>query len=68
MAYGRMEQFDPDKESIAAYLERVELYFEANNTPGEKQVPVFLSCIGLRIVEEPTGARETHPAVDEDTD
>ena len=71
MAVHGMEQFNPDEESIAAYIERVKLYFEANNTPGKKQVPVFLILseeITICIVEEPTGARETHPADNEDTD
>ena len=44
--FGHLEPFDADEESIAAYLERVELYFTANETPEEKRVAVFLSSIG----------------------
>ena len=43
---GRMEQFDPDNESIVVYLERMQLYFEVNGIKPEKQVPVFFSIIG----------------------
>ena len=43
---GRMEPFDPDRESIVVYLERMQLYFEANGIKAEKQVPVFLNLIG----------------------
>ena len=43
---GRMEPFDPDNESIVVYLERMQLYFEANGIKAEKQVPVFLNIIG----------------------
>lgn len=42
---GRMEPFDPDNESIVVYLERMQLYFEANRIKAEKQVPVFLNII-----------------------
>ena len=45
LSYGRIE---PENDSIAAYLERVELYFSANGIEEEKQVPVFLSVIGGR--------------------
>ena len=34
------------QENIAAYLERVELFFAANGIEGEKEVPVFLTAIG----------------------
>ena len=44
--FGNLEPFDADEESIAAYLEHVELYFAANETPEEKKVAVFLSSIG----------------------
>ena len=41
-----LSEFMPLKEKIAAYLERVELFFEANGIKDEKQVPVFLTAIG----------------------
>ena len=43
---GRLEAFNPDLESITVYLERVELYFCANEVKREKQVPVFLNLLG----------------------
>ena len=40
---GRLEPFDPEVESIVVYLERVELYFAANEIKADKRVPVFLN-------------------------
>ena len=44
--HGRIKEFCPESSAIDAYLERVELYFEANHVNQEEQVPVFLSVIG----------------------
>ena len=47
-AIGKIEQFKPEEESITAYLERVELYFAANDiTDGAKKGTVFLSVVGM---------------------
>ena len=43
---GQIQEFCPDSESFAAYVERVELFFTANDIPAEKKVPVFLSVVG----------------------
>ena len=43
---GRLEEFQPEEDSIASYLERVELYFVVNDTNNDKKVPVFLSAVG----------------------
>ena len=43
---GRLEPFDPGVESIVVYLQRVELYFAANEIKAEKRVPVLLNVIG----------------------
>ena len=43
-----LEEFQPEEHSIASYLERVELYFVANDTNSDKKVPVFLSAAGVR--------------------
>ena len=43
---GRLEPFDPEVESIVVYLERVELYFAANEIKADKRVPVSLNVIG----------------------
>lgn len=40
-----LEPFDPDIESIVAYLERMQLYFKANGIKAEKKVPVFRNNI-----------------------
>ena len=42
---GRLETFKPDLESVTVYLERVELYFCANEVKHEKQIPVFLNLL-----------------------
>ena len=38
--------FNPEADSIKAYLERVSLYFAANGVQDAKQVPILLSSIG----------------------
>ena len=43
--YRRIDPFQPDNETIAAYLERVELYFQANDIRDEK-VLILLTSIG----------------------
>jgi len=44
--FGRLEEFNPRKEKIFSYLERIELYFLVNEIAEKKQVAVFLSVIG----------------------
>ena len=43
---GKLTEFDPKSDSITAYVERVALYFQANEVAEGKQVAVFLSAIG----------------------
>ena len=43
--YGQLHEFDVGTETITAYLERAELYFDANDVADEKKVPVLLSNI-----------------------
>ena len=44
---GKIDEFKPEQESVATYLERMELFFVANNIKeAEKQVTVFLSVVG----------------------
>lgn len=45
---GKLDEFDPAMDSVAAYVERAQLYFEANGIEGEKQVPVFLTAVGSK--------------------
>ena len=58
--YGKIEEFQPENESISAYL----LYFSANAVEEGKQVAVFLSVIGaktytlLRNLLAPTKLKE----------
>jgi len=44
--FGKIQEFSPETERFSAYLERVELFFAANDVPAEKKVPVFLSVVG----------------------
>ena len=43
---GSVGEFNPDQESVSAYLERVDLYFKANHIGEDMQVPSFLSIVG----------------------
>ena len=47
-AYGHIQEFDPAVDSFSLYIERVELFFLANEVPENKKVPVFLSIIGKK--------------------
>ena len=44
--YGTLTEFRRETEEFSAYLERVELYFAANEIAEEKQVPIFLNVVG----------------------
>ena len=44
--YGRLQEFRPESDSIKGYLERVSLYFTANEVTIDKRVPILLSSIG----------------------
>ena len=46
--YGQLYEFDAENETVTAYLERAELYFDANDVADEKKVPVLLSNIGAK--------------------
>ena len=43
---GKLDEFVPERESLTAYVERAELYFEANKIEERRRVPVFLSILG----------------------
>ena len=47
--HGKLKEFNPNMEGIAAYLEHVEIYFKAYDIAERKKVPVFLSILGDRI-------------------
>ena len=46
--YGQLQPFNPDSDSVAAYIERVHLFFAANDIPDKK---MFLSTVGGKIYE-----------------
>ena len=46
--FGRMQEFVPESESITAYLERIDLFFAANDVAEDKRVPVLLSVVGMK--------------------
>ena len=48
--FGNLQEFRHGEEGgIVAYIERVELYYRANDVAADKQVPVFLSVVGGRV-------------------
>ena len=49
--FGKVQEFNPDSDSLTAYIERVNLLFTANDIPTEKRVAVFLSVIGGKTYE-----------------
>ena len=45
--YGKLSEFDKDKEDWTSYVERLELFFEANDIEQEeKQKAILLSSCG----------------------
>jgi hypothetical protein len=46
--FGHIEEFNSDLESFAAYRERVQCFFLANNIEEERQVAVLLSVLGTK--------------------
>ena len=50
--FGHISEFVVEDERISAYLERVELYFKANDIAAEKKVAIFLSGIGAKTYTE----------------
>ena len=49
--FGQLESFNPDTDSVSACIERVHLFFAANDIPDKKAVAVFLSTIGAKTYE-----------------
>ena len=43
---GKMQEFDPTSDRISTYLERAEMFFQANEIAENKRVAVLLSIIG----------------------
>ncbi len=45
---GKIDSFKPENERFSIYVERLNLYFEANSVPDDKQIAVFLTVIGTK--------------------
>jgi len=45
---GQLAEFDPTSDSVSAYVERAQLFFQANEIAEAKRVAVFLTAIGGR--------------------
>ena len=66
--YGKINAYRAEEESITAYLECIELYFQANDVDTAKQVLILLSSIGaktyelLRSLTAPKVPKEKTPA------
>ena len=43
---GKLEEFDPKSDSMAAYIEQAVLYLDANNVPESKRTSTFLCALG----------------------
>ena len=43
---GHLTEFDPAVDKIGNYLERVDLFFQVNETKDDKRVPFLLNAIG----------------------
>ena len=60
-----MDEFNPASDSVTTYVERAQLFMEANNVPDDKQVKLFLSALGGKTYSllwnllTPTLPRET---------
>ncbi len=44
-AIGRLDEFNTSSDSIPAYVERAQLFMDANGIPNDKKVVVFLSAL-----------------------
>ena len=48
VVFRQLEAFDPESDSVMAYLEWVDVFFAANDIGPDKQVSVFLTVVGSR--------------------
>lgn len=42
----KLEEFDPKNDLVSSYIERAQLYFDANNVLEDKKVATFSSVVG----------------------
>ena len=45
---GTLSEFDSGEELVSAYVERAQLFFEANSIGDDKKLAVFLSAVGAK--------------------
>ena len=45
---GRIQEFNPDNETVTAYLERFQLFVDVNSVENSKLVPTLLTVVGSR--------------------
>ena len=48
---GRLQEFDPRVDNMSTYLERLELYFDANAVEASRKVTVLLTVIGSKTYD-----------------
>ena len=48
---GRLEESDPKSDNISTYLERLQLYFDANRVEDDRKVAVLLTVIGAKAYD-----------------
>ena len=46
--YGRINEFEAHNEDWETYVERVEMFFDANGIENDKHVAILLSCVGAK--------------------
>ena len=48
LVYGSVQEYNQENELFSAYLERVDLFFSANDVGDDKKVPIFLTVVGSK--------------------
>ena len=48
LVYGSVQEYNQESELFSAYLERVNLFFSANDLEDDKKVPIFLTVVGSK--------------------
>ena len=46
---GRLEEFNPNSDSVTEYVQHANIFFMANEVPDGKKVSVFLSAVGENL-------------------
>jgi hypothetical protein len=49
MSIGKIAEFNPASEDLETYLERLELYFDANDIKSEKKPVILLQLVGAGV-------------------